>query len=236
MYQQPYPPQPPMYQPMHAPAKVPAGVLIGVTVWRLVIVACALTGFFAAVATMGDPWAGLSQLASLLVGVCYLGLLLYPAFTGGRAHEPRSPWLRGALTVTLLLVAITFLTIMEGDLDETWSLFEHLITPLVVLIDWIAVGRDQANARWWHPLTWIVFPSAYLVYFLIGDFGLYGSFLDPDDEDFALVVLGFLGGVIAAGYLLYGIAKIKAAVSAQARPPVPGPQPELAGPPATYWH
>jgi len=185
--------------------------LVGVSAWRLIIVACSFIGFGSAVAQFNDPWQGLSQQASLASGVVYLGLLLYPAFVGGRRHEPRSPWLRGAMAVLLLLVGVTYLTIMEGEVDETWSLFEHIVTPLVVLIDWIAVGRNQANTRWWHPLTWIAFPLAYLVYFVAADVQLYQGFLDPEDSSFAATVLGFLAGVIAAGYLLYGLAKLRTA-------------------------
>lgn len=196
-----------------------AGVLLGVTLWRLVIATCAFVGFGAAVAIMNDPWPALSQQASLFTGLVYVGLALYPLFTGGRRHEPRSPWLRGATSVLLLLVAVTYMAIIEGDLDETWSLFEHLITPLVVLVDFVAVGRNQAAVRWWHPLTWIVFPLAYLVYFIATDPGLYGSFLDPDDSDFAGVVAGFLGAVVAAGYVLYGLAKLKAAIARGAAQP-----------------
>src|SRR5262245_57590971 len=93
-----------MHNPGFPPApRVGAGVLAGVTLWRLVIATCAFTGFGAAAAQMNDPWPGLSQQASLLAGVVYVGLALYPLFTGGRAHEPRSPWLRGAMSVLLLL-------------------------------------------------------------------------------------------------------------------------------------
>ncbi|MBE1470408.1 FtsH-binding integral membrane protein [Kibdelosporangium phytohabitans] len=198
--------------------RVKAGVLVGVTVWRLLIAAFAFTGFGAAVAEMNNPWPGLSQQASLLAGVVYLGLALYPLFTRGRRHEPRSPWLRGATAVLLLLVGVTFMTIMEGDLDETWSLFEHLLTPLAVLVDWVAVGRNQADARWWHPLTWVVFPLAYLLYFLAASVSLYGGFLDPDDSDFIVTVLVFLVAVVATGYLLYGIAKLKGAIAPQSHP------------------
>jgi hypothetical protein len=206
-HQQPYwPPQQPPREP-----RVSAGVLVGVSVWRLVIVACSFIGFGAAAAQFNDPWPGLSQQASLVNGVVYLGLLVYPLFTGGRRHEPASPWLRGAMAVLLLLVAVTFIAIIEGDLDETWSLFEHVITPLVVLIDVCVVGRNQANMKWWHPLTWIVFPLAYLIYFVAADVQLYRGVLDPDDGDFIGTVLGFLFGVIVTGYLLYGIAKIKTA-------------------------
>nr|WP_063779326.1 hypothetical protein [Kibdelosporangium sp. MJ126-NF4]CEL18678.1 hypothetical protein [Kibdelosporangium sp. MJ126-NF4]CTQ98162.1 hypothetical protein [Kibdelosporangium sp. MJ126-NF4] len=201
--------------------RVAAGVLVGVSLWRLVIVAFAFTGFGAAVSEMNSPWQGLSQQASLLTGVIYLGLLLYPLFTQGRRHEPNSPWLRGATSVLLLLVGVTFLTIMEGDLDETWSLFEHLLTPLAVLVDWAAVGRNQANVRWWHPLTWVVFPLAYLLYFLAASVSLYGGFLDPDDSGFAVTVLVFLLAVVGAGYLLYGVAKIKSVAAGGNRPQPP---------------
>lgn len=200
----PYPPQ---------PQRVDPGVLAGVTVWRLVIVVCAFTGFGAAVgqADLDSVMPGLSQQASLLTGICYLGLLCYPLVTGGQRHEPRSPWLRGALAVLLILVSVTFMTLMEGDLDETWSLFEHAITPLVVLVDWLAVGRNQAAVKWWHPLTWLAFPAAYLVYFVADDVQLYGDFLDPDSDDFGLTVAGFLLGVVVAGYVLLACALIKTA-------------------------
>lgn len=214
--QGPYPPPPPRADP---------ALITGVSVWRLVIVVCAFTGFGAAVSDFDFENAipGLSQQASLLTGVCYLGLLCYPMFTGGQRHEPPSPWLRGALAVLLLLVAVTFMTLMEGDLGSTWSLFEHAITPLVVLIDWLAVGRNQAAVKWWHPLTWLVFPTAYLVYFVADDVQLYGGFLDPDADDFGLTVAGFILGVLVAGYVLLACAKIKSANAAGGQRGMPGP-------------
>lgn len=226
-------PSPWTQQPWQQPiprSKVNAGALVGLSTWRLVIVVCAFTGFGAAVVDFGFASAipGLSQLASLVVGVVYLGLLAYPLFVGGRRHEPGSPWLRGAMTVLLLLVAGTFLTLMAGDVDETSSLFDHVLTPIAVLVDWVAIGRNQARAKWWHPPTWIVFPLAYLIYFLAADLDLYRGFLDPDDSAFAGTVAGFLGAVIAAGYLLYGIGKLKAAIAggqATGMPPQPMPQP-----------
>jgi hypothetical protein len=207
---------------MHNPAlagapRVGAGVLVGVTAWRLAVAACAFIGLGGALSAMSDPWPALSQQASAFAGVVYLGLALYPLVTGGRAHEPRSPWLRGATAVLLLLVCVTYLTVIDGSLDEPWSMFEHLVTPLVVLADFVLVGRDQVNVRWWHPLTWVVFPAAYLVYYVAADLGLYGSFLDPRAGDFLGVVAAFLLAIVAAGYVLYGIAKAVGTVRA-ARP------------------
>ncbi len=246
-----YPPQwpgrpQPGYWPAQAAPRVRSGVLVGVSLWRLVIVIFAFVGFTLAVSggTGDAEFAALSQQASLLTAVCYLILLLYPLFTGGRRHEPVRPWLRGALVVLLSLVSVTFLTMLGGELNETWSLFEHLLTPLAVLADWLFVGRDQRAVRWWFPFTWLAFPLAYLLFYIayVGGTGepIY-PFLDPGDGDFVGVVFGFLAAVLAFGFVIYGIGKLKGAISDGAthnggRPPVPPgypmpyPQPPQAQP------
>jgi hypothetical protein len=220
-------------------------VLLGVSVWRLLIVASAVTGFALAAGEaggFGDALPGLSQQASLLTAIVYFGLLCYPACTGFRRHEPHSPWLRGAMAVLLLLVGGTFLTLMGGSLDEGWSLFEHLVTPLLVLADWIVVGRNQVNCRWWHPLTWLVFPLAYLVYYNVAAIDIYDFPLGFGDSEFAGYLFGFVAAVIAAGYLLYGIGRIRAAAvpSGPDRPfapvgyPPQQPYPQQPYPPEWY--
>jgi hypothetical protein len=129
---------------------------------------------------------------------------------GRRAHEPASPWLRGAVCVLLLLVAITYQALLSGEVDDTYSLFEHVITPLVVLADWVLVGRSQANVRWWHPWSWLLLPLVYLGYFVVARPPLYGGFLEPGSDTFAGTVVAFTLAVLLAGYVLYGIAKVKA--------------------------
>jgi outer membrane protein assembly factor BamB len=200
-------------------------VLAGVSLWRLIIAVSALYGF-----TDATGWSenleGLSQQASLLTGIAYTGLLVYPVFTRGVRHEPHSPWLRGATAVLLLLVAGTFFGIMGGDFD--YLPFEHVYTPLLVLVDWLAVGRNQAATRWWHPLSWIAFPLAYLAFFLGA--GVYRSlyeFLDPREDGFAVMIAALLVGVIAIGYLFYGFGRLKRALGrgAEARPGLGRPAP-----------
>lgn len=205
---------------MSEPERVGAGVLAALTVWRLAVAACAFVGFAAAASWMSNPWLGLSQLASVLAGLVYLGLAGYPLITGGRWHEPRSPWLRGATAVLLMLVAITYFVVLEGDVDETWSLFEHLLTPLVVVVDWLLVGRAQAAVRWWHPLSWLVFPLAYTVYVNVADISIYRGMLSLADEDFGLVATGFAGTILALGYLLYGTGRLRGVLSDRADRPV----------------
>lgn len=205
----------PLAQPAHEEQAhtVKPSTLIGVSLWRLVVVAFAFTGFLSAVSVIDSPMPALSQQASLLAGGVYFGLLVYPLFTRGRAHEPHTPWIRGALTVLLVLVGGAFMTLLSGNLDATWSLFEHFLTPLILLIDWIAIGSNQANTRWWHPLSWLSLPLAYLVYYYASGQELY-EFLDPGDSGFAGMIIGLLAGLLAVGYLLYGIGKLRAALSA----------------------
>lgn len=222
--QPPYPQQYPQYpqypqQPPNQPQpRVNPAVLAGVSLWRLAIVACALYGFSDATGWT-ENFEALSQQSSLATAIIYSGLLLYPVFTAGRRHEPASPWLRGATTVMLLLVTGTFFGIIGGDFD--YLPFEHVYTPLLVFVDWLFVGRNQAAVRWWHPLSWVAFPLAYFVYYLSAEVykELY-PFLDPEGDEFALVVPVLLVGVIVIGYLLYGTAKTKAAIR---RPPQPAP-------------
>lgn len=195
-------------------------VIIGVTLWRLVIVGFALIGLFAAVEESGDgarSLEALSQSASLLAAIVYGGLLLFPWVTGMRWHEPRTGWWRGATAVTLLLVASVFLTMLSGDLSGTASLFEHLLTPMIVLVDWCVIGRNQANTRAWTPLTWLCFPTIYLLYYNAADLTIYESdfSLRFDNADFMSYFPGFVAGLVVAGYLLLLIGRIKAWVSAQ---------------------
>ncbi|MFD1046917.1 response regulator transcription factor [Kibdelosporangium lantanae] len=118
----------------------------------------------------------------------------------------------------LLLVCVTFITIMGGSLNKTWSLFEHLITPMLVLVDFLAVGRNQVAVKWWHPITWTAFPLAYLIYYVSAGLHMYGSFLNPKKSSFAGTVAGFVVGVLFVGFLLFLFGMMKASATGQ-RPP-----------------
>src|SRR5699024_3585425 len=134
--------------------------------------------------------------------------------------EPRSPGSPGAIAVWLLLVGITFQTLLSGDLDTVQSLFEHALTPIVVLLDWLVVGRNQATGKWWHPMTWTLIPTAYLIFFMIVEPDLYGSFLNPGGPSFPAPFAAFLIAVIAAGYLLYALGQPKGTARRRPRPAV----------------
>lgn len=220
--QRPYPPQyPPQQQyprqyaqPEPQQARPHPLALVGVTLWRLAIISAAMYGFLDATDGGTKNLRALSQQASLVTAIIYAGLLLYPLFVLGKRHEPKSPWWRGANAVLLLLVAGTYFGIMGGSFD--YYPFEHFWTPLLVLVDVLFVGRNQANVKWWHPLTWLSLPLTYFVYYLTNEIYNYlYPFLSPDGEMFAAVVGVLLGGTVAVGYLLYGANKLKGSLGRQ---------------------
>jgi hypothetical protein len=195
--------------------------LIAVTVWRLVIVGCALYGLFQVTQWWSQPpwdsyWGWLplgelSQLASLIAAVCYLGLAAYPLFVSGRRHEPRRSWLRGALTVQMWLVSLTPILLFDnhGQLDVPGFRFEHLITPALVTLDFLVVGVGQLHTRAWYPLTWISLPLVYYIGLAVTGFPDYQDLFPKDHPtQLVLVTVGFLVALVAVGYLLFGLARL----------------------------
>ncbi|WP_062204059.1 hypothetical protein [Streptomyces sp. NBRC 109706] len=188
------------------PALTPAGALFGETLWRVLIIGCALIGYQA---TGGGTLLALSQLASVAAGIGYaMVTVLTLSAAALRRPEPPTAWLRGLLAVTLLLVMITWFTAMGGGLDETWSLFEHLLTPLAVLVDWLFIGRRQRSARWWYPLSWAGVLLLYLAAYLSADVAVY-SFLDPADPIFGAALAGLSTVTLAVGFALVATARAR---------------------------
>ena len=203
-------------------AQVNLWALCGLSLWRLLIAGCAFLGFWEYASLNVGNVAYLTQQAAFLAGVVYLALLVYPFLVRGTRHEPESGWARGATAVLLTLVAGTYLTMMAGTYHDLGGLLSHLVTPLLVLLDWTLVGSNQHRARWWHPVSWLAFPLAYLAFYLSYGEVLYG-FLNPGSPYFVNMVLQFLLGVLLVGYLLYGVAKLKGMIS-QALLGAPSPE------------
>ncbi|MGK5533620.1 hypothetical protein [Streptomyces sp. URMC 129] len=236
------PPQPPLAVPLPSPPPPRTAGEVGfAVVWRALIVLCAFTGLNAAMSASGDPWSAgsllpLSQFASLVAGCVYALLAVADLAAGTRRPEPPSAWVRGLLMMTLCVVMITWFTVMGGDVSETWSLFEHLLTPLAVLGDWLFVGRRQAYARWWYPLSWLGPLLLYVLVLVTSEHNPY-EFLDPDDDGFAGYLTGTGLGVLAGGLLLVAVARRRRPEPAAAVPPFPpGPYgpPEPHGAPVPY--
>lgn len=206
------------------PASV--GPLIFVSGWRLVLAGAAFFGFGSAMT--GDfsgrwYWPNLyyfSQLGSLLVGLTALGALLSPLWNRGAlgnrgALEGRRGFLRGAGTTTVLLIMIVFGTLLDGGYASNGSRFEHLIVPIMAVVDWLFAGRNNARLAAWWPVAWLAIPVAYLPAYLAGSntFGhpLY-PFLDPEAGDFYFWMAAMLAGYLALGYLVWGLGRLAGAV------------------------
>ncbi|WP_028659884.1 hypothetical protein [Nocardioides insulae] len=165
-----------------------------VVLWRLVVAGCAAAGVVLAAREYDVWWTALSQLANLTVAVAFLGLAV---------AEPRTPWLRGGLVTLMLLVGLAYLPMQNGNLTQTWSLLEHVVTPALVVADFLLVGRNHHQMRWWYPLSWLAPPAAYLAWYVGGDLGVYAA-LDPArPSSFTLHVAVLVGLVLGCGFALY---------------------------------
>jgi hypothetical protein len=176
------------------------------TAWRLSIATSGAVGVVLAAIQYDVWWTALSQLANLAVVAGYLWLAAYP-FLRGRRPEPPSPWLRGCLATQMLLVSLAYLAMPNGNLTDPYSVFEHVLTPTLVVVDFLLVGANQAGVRWWHPFSWLVPPSAYLAYYIGGDLRVYAALDVADGAVFVsrLAVLAAL--VLCAGFCLYAVGR-----------------------------
>lgn len=168
---------------------------LSVTTWRLAVVASAATGVVLAAQQYDVWWTALSQLANAAVALSFLVL----AF-----REPESPWLRGALTTLMMLVGLAYLPMQNGNLTDPYSVFEHILTPSLVVLDFALVGRNHGLVRWWHPVTWLVAPLAYLLWYVDSGLAVYPA-LDPGQPAvFTERIALLLALLLAVGYALYG--------------------------------
>lgn len=198
-------------------------MLAAIIVWRLLLAAAAWFGFWSAMT--GDfehavVWGNLqffSQIATLCVALAATGGALYPLWHRG-AIEGRAGVLRGGATTYSVVVLVIFATLLGGDYSSDGSRWEHLIVPIMALLDWLVVGRNQGRVAWWVPLAWLVVPLAYLPVYISAskDGPLYG-FLDPGASDFGVWVAVLVAAFLAGGYLIWGIGKVRGLVADAAR-------------------
>jgi hypothetical protein len=220
---------------------VPPAVVIGTFAWRLLLSFCAFYGWWL-YGHDPDELIFLTQSGNLLTAIVFLGVACYGLVVGlaFRREAATHVW-RGAMALLLLVVASTYVGVIGGDTAEAKDAFTHVITPLLVLADWCFVGRRQNDTRWWQPLTWLVVPSVWLVWYStsdgFSDRSTWGSpiydFMDPQDGSYPGVLTGLVLGTIAGAYLLYGVAKVKRAISRTTQPaPTPWGSPPY--PPPQY--
>jgi hypothetical protein len=129
---------------------------------------------------------------------------------------------RGAAVLYVLIAGVIWnLFLTSHSMGYTpANVLLHVVVPMLALSDWLLVGRDQAQVRWWQPLVWLAYPAAYLALALavlnhVGRRAPY-YFLDPDTVGTASVVANICvlaGGTLALGYVLLVVNRAVAIVS-----------------------
>lgn len=119
------------------------------------------------------------------------------------------------------------------------------MTPLLVFADWCLVGRSQNRVRWWHPLPWLVIPTAWLVAYTVQDgfsdltdgWGPIYDWLDPSESSYWGIFAGLVAATTVGAFVLYAIGKVKGAISRSIRgeQSPPGQQPPYQQPYQQQW-
>jgi hypothetical protein len=152
--------------------------------------------------------------ASLLAAAYYLWSLAWP-------RADARVGIRGAVVLYVLIAGAVWNLFLTGySMGYTAAnMLLHVVVPVLALTDWLLVGRDQAQVRWWQPVAWLLYPAAYLALALlvlnhVGRRAPY-YFLDPDTVGAAAVagnVCVLAGGVLVLGYTLMVINRAVATV------------------------
>jgi hypothetical protein len=145
-------------------------------VWRLAIV---ISGSYALVRAyhpfssnpnigMFRYFTNLSNAVAILCFVCALLAMVAPAYRPGRKilWRPLKNMLMMGLLVTMLIAQMLLNGIWTDGKINPSLLFLHLITPLMMLLDWLFFDAKGAM-RSWEPVVWLLWPFAYLVVTLI---------------------------------------------------------------------
>ncbi len=145
--------------------------------------------------------------ANVLAAAYYVRTLFSPR-ADGRAG------FRGAVVLYVVVAgAIWNLLLTEYSTGYTpANILLHIVVPILVVADWLLVGRTQRTVGWWHPLVWLIYPAAYVLLALLvlnraGRRAPY-YFLDPESVGMVVVVanIGLLAVFILA--LGYGISAV----------------------------
>ena len=201
------------------PARVPQTVVL-----RIAIVATILLAFVLVAATSRSGlWWRFSTFTyevNLLAAGYFLWAVLRPA------AARRLPGLRGAVVLYVVVAGVIWnVYLTEMSMGYTvQNILLHVVSPVLVTLDWLLIGRSQGRVTWWYPLAWLGYPLLYLLAILVylnserGRFLYY--FLDVDQIGLAglarnvvLLAMGFA----ALGYVVLGLGRL--AVTARTKSP-----------------
>ncbi len=135
------------------------------------------------------------------------------------------PGLRGAVVLYVVVAGVLWnLFLTEMSMGYTpQNIMLHIVSPILVGLDWLLIGRSQGRVSWWHPLAWLGYPMLYLVatlaYLNTGQAHSLYYFLDVD----RIGVTGLARNVVllaiafaALGYVVLAIGRL--AVAARRTP------------------
>lgn len=191
-------------------------------IWRLVLTLASGAGLILMFAPLRTPPQILNQvlyfttISTILVFlVALLGLLrplFFLTFPARRMLEGNRGWLRGFSACASLLTGLVFGFIISGDLSAPTSFIPHLALPVLSVIDWILVGRNQSLLAWWVPLVWTLSLVPYLFVYAwdaLHDKPMY-AFLNPLLPSWWPWVGMLSAGFLVLAYALWGLGRLRA--------------------------
>jgi hypothetical protein len=146
-----------------------------------------------------------------LITFTYQANVLAAAYYSWSLCSPRADdrgGVRGAIVLYVVVAGVLWNLLLTGySMGYTpANILLHIVVPVLVILDWLVVGRGLRIIRWWHPLVWLIYPAAYAVLALVV---LNGAgrrapyyFLDPDSVGMAVVVANM--GLLAVFILVLG--------------------------------
>jgi hypothetical protein len=203
--------------------------MIWVAVYRAVLIVAAVVGLV-------YTWLALAGRLNPLVLFTVQSNLLLAGYCCVRVVSRRRPRpvIKGAVTLYIVVTGLVWHFLrMRGV-----SPFEHLsftgyglgnfllhyVTPVMAVVDWLALDRSISRPRWTAALAWLAYPAAYLAFALVrgallppGTWKRYPyPFLDVDRFGYDGVAFMVVG--MALALVLLGLALI-AAHRLTTRPP-----------------
>jgi len=146
-----------------------------------------------------------------LITFTYQANILAAAYYGWTLLSPRrdtQAGLRGAVVLYVVVAGVIW-NLFLADLSMGYTpanVLLHVVVPILALADWLLIGHSQGLVSWWQPLTWLVYPAAYLALAVIvlNNLGRRAPyyFLDVDSIGAAALIRNVL--VLAAGFTALG--------------------------------
>ncbi|MFI6535607.1 Pr6Pr family membrane protein [Nonomuraea sp. NPDC050547] len=175
------------------------------TLWRILLVAAALTGVALALVELRDPWVTFTVQSNTVLAAYYLWLLA--------ARREGGPSVRGAVTLYLVVTGVVAFFALPLP-QSARNLLLHGVTPLMVLVDWTAFTHTR-RPGWADPFKWLAFPLGYAVLVLLTAPDLpvrmarrHLRLTEIGFFDYVLAGLGFSAVFLTAGYALIALTHI----------------------------